>query len=339
MESTMKKYAGRIEQNKVNPLITDDGSIDGLIMDPQREEVPLEIIGFGIYRLGPAYSRHETHEKEVVLIPQNGEFEIEIDEKRFIGGRLGGPFAVAAGSTNASAVYIPCNARFSIRGKGEMAFFEAPAIEEKNPFYMRPGEVQVVSRGEWIWRRDVISLISPKNGSSNLIVGETFSPPGFWSGTPIHQHDSNRPSQGESDHEEIYYHRFGWRRGTEERFGAYGVQLLMDGKGLNKAFLISDRSIFAIPGGSHPVVASPVSDLLYLWGLAGRGGELAMRDIPEFAYIKRFEEIFKELEKGRMTTAVAAPVFGGLVEKYGLTERQKNVLSIMLREKGFEIPE
>jgi len=337
MESSMKKYAGKIERNEVNPLIVDDGAINGLIMDPQREEAPLEIIGFGIYRLEQEFITRETREKEMVLVPQAGEFEIETDGRRFSGGRTGGPFAAGPGKTNASALYIPCNAGFKIRGNGEVAFFTAPALRENAPFYLSQEEVQVVSRGEWIWRRNVINLVSPKNGSSNLIVGETYNPPGFWSGTPIHRHDSNQPSLGESDHEEIYYHRFGWKQETEDQFGPYGVQLLMDEKGLRKAYLITDKSVFAIPGGCHPVVASPVSELLYLWGLAGRGGELAMKDIPEFVHIKRFEEIFRELEGKREIRAVSPSVLDAVVREYALTKKQKNLLLIMLREKGFEI--
>jgi hypothetical protein len=85
----------------------------------------------------------------------------------------------------------------------------------------------------------------------------------------------------------------------EDPFGPYGVQLLMDGTKLMKAFLIWDKSIFAISGGCHPVVASSVSELLYQWGLAGRGDEWAMRDIPESLSPKSFEKISKELDPSR----------------------------------------
>jgi 5-deoxy-D-glucuronate isomerase len=218
-----------------------------------------------------------------------------------------------------------------------MAFFEAPALRQNRPFYLSPNDVEVVSRGEWIWRRDVISLISPKNASSNLIVGETYNPPGFWSGTPIHRHDRDQLLSGESDHEEVYYHRFGWKQAPNDQFGAYGVQLLMDGRGLNKSYIIGDKSAFAIPGGCHPVVAAPVSELLYLWGLAGRGGELAMRDIPEFAHLKPFEEIFRQLEGEPRINTLSPAAFDSLAMKHALTKEQKSLLAGMLREKGFDI--
>jgi 5-deoxy-D-glucuronate isomerase len=337
MQETMRKYAERIERSEINPHLRYDGQMSGLILDPLREEVPLEILGFGIYRLGPDLITRETREKEVVLVPQEGEFEAEVNGKKFHGRRIGGPFSVGPGKSNASALYIPCNSKLSIRGAGEVAFFEAPALKEKTPVFLSNEEVKVLSRGEWIWRRDVVPLVSPKDASSNLVVGETYSPPGFWSGTPLHRHDSGQSSAEESDHEEVYYHRFNWAKRQGDQFGPYGVQLLMDGTSLMKAFLIGDKSIFAIPGGCHPVVASPVSELYYLWGLAGRGNELVMRDIVEFLHLKSFEEVFREVEGGRANSPLSREKFRSLCATHRLTEEQAGLLTVMLREKGVEI--
>lgn len=337
MKETMKKYAERIERNEINPHIRYDGQMSGLILDPLKEEVPLEILGFGIYRLGSNFITRETNEKEVVLVPQEGEFEAEVNGKPFYGKRIGGPFSIGPGKSNASALYVPRNSKLRIRGKGEVAFFEAPALKGKPPFFLPNEEVKVFSRGDWIWRRDVISLISPKDASSNLVVGETYNPPGFWSGTPPHQHDNGQSLSGESDHEEVYYHRFHWEKRPGDQFGPYGVQLLMDGKKLMKAFLIGDKSIFAIPGGCHPVVASPVSELLYLWGLAGSGEELVMRDIPEFAHLKSFEAIFKTLEGDQTRKVISKDQFKIYCAPYHFTEEQKGLLEVILREKGYEI--
>jgi hypothetical protein len=121
-----------------------------------------------------------------------------------------------------------------------------------------------------------------------------------------------------------------------DQLGAYGVQLLMDGTTLMKAFLIGDKSIFAIPGGCHPVVASPVSDLLYLWGLAGSGGELVMRDIPEFAHLKSFEVIFNTLERDQGRKVISKDQFKILCTPYLFSEEQKGLLKVMLREKGYD---
>jgi 5-deoxy-glucuronate isomerase len=336
MEKTLKKYAARIARNEIDPHVRYDGAASGLLLDPGRDEIPLEVLGFGVYRLDEGVIRRETEGREVVLVPQEGAFEVEVDGKRFSGERTGGPFAAGPGASNASAVYIPAGTRFTLRGSGEMAFFEAPALQTREAFSVGRDQVEVVSRGGWTWRRDVAGLVSPKNGSSNLTVGETYNPPGLWSGTPLHVHDSDNPSAGESDHEEVYYHRFGWPKEGRDRFGPYGVQLLMDGATLNKAFVIGDKSAFAIPGGCHPVVASPASDLLYLWGLAGSGSDLAMRDVPEFAHLKSFEAIFAELGEGRGRT-IGKEELGELAAAHGFSARQTGLLVAILRERGFEV--
>ena len=335
MESTLKKYATKIERNEINPHLQYDGKKSGLILNPLRKEVPLEHLGFGIYQLGSHFITKETKDKEIVLVPQEGRFEAEVNGKRIVGERIGGPFSLGSGKSNASALYIPCNAKMRIRGRGEIVFFEALALKEKPLFYLSNQEVETVSRGDWVWRRDVTPLISPKNASSNLVVGETYNPPGFWSGTPLHLHDKNQPRYGESGHEEVYYHRFSWKKGAGDQIGPYGVQLLMDGKKMMKAFLIVDKSIFAIPGGCHPVVDSPVSELLYLWGLAGKGEALMMKDHPEFVHLKSFEEFLKALEETRTKKILSQERFKTLCAPYSFTEKQKTLLLSMLKEKGY----
>ena len=78
MESTLAKYAGRIEQNEVNPHVRYDGRASALIFDQGQENCPLEVLAFGIHRLEPQFAFRETNEKEVVLVPQEGDFEAEI---------------------------------------------------------------------------------------------------------------------------------------------------------------------------------------------------------------------------------------------------------------------
>jgi 5-deoxy-glucuronate isomerase len=337
MQSTMEKYARRVENNEVNPVIHYNGLSSGLLLNPLEEEIPLEILGFGILQLSSEPLIQKTGEKEMALVPQDGTFEAEVNGERFKGERQGGPFALGPGKSNASALYVPSNSTLKIHGQGEMAFFEAPALGQQKPFFRSSDEFAVVSRGDWVWRRDVVTLISPAEGSSNLIVGETYSPPGLWSGTPLHRHDRHALESGESDHEEIYYHRFCWKKKTENEIGPYGVQILMDGDRLKKAYLITDRSMVAIPGGCHPVVAAPVSELNYLWGLAGRTNKLAMWDIPEFVHLKHFEEIFKTLAGSRQSKKMTKKKFKELTKPYGFSGEEEALLRTILMEKGYKI--
>lgn len=335
VEETMKKYAEKISKNEINPHFIYDGRTNGLILNPKDQNTPLEVIGFGIYRLDSNIVYHETGINEMVIIPEQGEFEVKVNGKNFFMIRED-LFPKDTEKSTGSALYIPCRSEIIIQGCGEIAFFEAPAFEEKPPFFLSNQEVKVVSRGQWIWRREVTTFITPQNASSNLVVGETYNPPGFWSGTPLHKHDKDQPNLGESDHEEVYYFRFRKKKDFDDQFGPYGVQILMDEGGLRNAYLIGDNSIFAIPGGCHPVVISPFSEVIYLWGLAGKGNKLMMRDVYEFIFLKHFEEIFMELDKEIEKRTIPKEKFQKLCSLYTFTEYQKRLLKVMLKEKGFE---
>ncbi len=337
MESTLKKYAARIERGEVNPHVRHDGHSNGLIFDPSQEETPLSVLGFGVYHLSSREIVRETGDLEMVLVPQDGTFEAEVDGERFSGERAGGSLAPEPGKTNASALYVPRGSVLRIRGSGEIAFYQAPALGKKPASYFPQSAAQVVSRGEWVWRRDVVNLVSPRDASTRLIVGETLSPPGFWSSTPLHLHDKDDPAGKETDLEEVYYHRLGPATPAGSQFNAYGVQLLFDGKGLNKSWIVGDRSVFAIPGAAHPVVASPVCAHLYLWGLAGTGDRLIPRDIPEFVHLKAFEEVLRELRAGLKPVSVDSARFDALCVRHGLNDTQKSLLWKMLGDQDIQV--
>ncbi len=158
-----------------------------------------------------------------------------------------------------------------------------------------------------------------------LVVGETYSPPGLWSGTPLHMHDKDDPDAGQSDHEEIYYHL---AKHPEGRWGPYGVQFLFDDAGLDKAYVIHHRDAVAIPGAAHPVVAGPVSDMLYVWALAGTGPTVLMADVPEFVYLKAVADLLERWEEERPRKAV---------QSAGLSAAQADVLRMHLRERGISV--
>jgi hypothetical protein len=181
----------------------------------------------------------------------------------------------------------------------------------------------------------VITLIEP-GVSTNLNIGETYSPPSLWSGTPSHVHDVGNEQLGESEHEEVYYHR---ARMQDREVPNYTVQLMFDGRTMNRAFLCPDRTAVAIPGGSHPVVASPVSDCLYSYGLAGIEGPLGMRDLKDFAYLKKvgaFVDQLRTEHDGKAKFAANRDRLDGFVDENGLDELQKKVTELILREWGIQ---
>jgi 5-deoxy-glucuronate isomerase len=160
---------------------------------------------------------------------------------------------------------VPRGKRYSFQREGEAVLFTAPAAGDMPLRFIGPGEAAVVSRGAAVWRRDVVTLVNPGETSTNLVVGETYSPPGLCSGTPPHRHDRADPAGGQSDHEELYYFRI---RQYDPEGAPGGVQLLYGAEGLNQAYSLGDRSVMALPGACHPVAAGPASELLYIWGLA-----------------------------------------------------------------------
>jgi hypothetical protein len=71
--------------------------------------------------------------------------------------------------------------------------------------------------------------------------------------------------------------------------------------------------------------------------LAGRGDELMMRDVPEFLHLKSFEEVFNKLGKDETKRVLSKERLRSLCEAYPLTKEQSDLLSVILREKGYEI--
>jgi len=335
MKNTLEKYRQAIQENRANVHVRWDGQHSRTIFDPADPNVPLEVLAFGAYRLEEGPFTVNTGDREYILAPIDGRFEVKVGDQTFTGERRGGPFATEPHSSNACAVYIGRDQQFELAGRGEAVWFSAPADKQMPPVYVKPGQEKQLSRGKGIWRRDVITMITPGSISTNMTMGETYSPAGLWSGTPLHTHDQDAPEIGETDLEEVYYHL---ARVTDGQWGAYGVQLLFDEKGMDKAYIVHDRDAIAIPGGAHPVVAGPVSDMLYVWALAGRpGSDLMMRDVPEFAHLKAVERILDKLEKQRGTMKISQQQFEQLAGQEDLKGEQVLLLRQFLCERGIEV--
>ena len=335
MQVTLEKYRQAIQRrSQIDPIVNWDGQTSGLIFDPADPKVALEVLAFGGYRLEKGPFSLESRDREVVLVPVTAKFEVQVGSNVFSGDRSPGPFAELPGPSNSCTVYIPRDARFTMRGTGEMILFSAPACGDKPPAYVQPHSRKNIRRGTGIWHRDVITTFTPEDVTTNLVGGETYSPPGLWSGTPLHVHDKDDLAHGQSDHEEVYYHL---ARVTEGDWGAYGVQMLFDNKGLDKSFTIHNRTAVAIPGAAHPVVAGPASDMLYIWALAGTSDKLGMLDIPEFAYLKKVGEVIDELDAKRGTQTISAKEFDALCRKHALTGQQATICRLHLEERGLRV--
>ena len=333
MKSTVDKYGKKIQDGTINPIRDLSSAKSGLIFDPADAKTPLQVLGFGLYRLNGETVKGQTGEREYAFCPMEGSFTVMSEGVKYELDRTGGPFDAPIGKSSASALYIPRDSQYEVSGKGELVYYTAPSSKKMEPVLVSKGEKPNLSRGDLFWRRDVITLIEP-GVSTNLNVGETYSPPSLWSGTPSHVHDVGNEELGESEHEEVYYHR---SRMQDREVPNYAVQLMFDGRTMNRAFLCPDRTAVAIPGGSHPVVASPVSDCLYSFGLAGIEGPLGMRDLKDFAYLKKvgaFVDQLREGHDGKAVFTASRDFLDGFIEENGLDELQNKVTELILKEWG-----
>jgi 5-deoxy-glucuronate isomerase len=331
-QATLAKYGARIARGEICPYIRWDGR-PGIVLDCASDDVPLDWLSFGAWRLGSESVALDTGDSEHVLVLVAGTLRVQVGGETFEGERAGGPFPERPGTSQACCMYVPRGMRYSFGGDGEAVLFTAPAADDMPLRFIGPGEVQPESRGAAVWRRDVVTLVNPGETSTNLVVGETYSPPGLWSGTPPHRHDRADPGGGESDHEEVYYFRI--RRYVPD--GAPGgVQLLYGAEGLNQSYSVGDRSVMALPGACHPVVAGPASELLYIWGLGGSEPQpLRVADVPASAFLKDVEAAFRRLAAPRQRIAAAA--FEEAAGEAGLEEHGRRTLALLLKEYGFDI--
>jgi 5-deoxy-glucuronate isomerase len=307
----------------------------GIVLDAASRDVPLVVLSFGIWRLDATPVALDTEACEHVLLLVGGRLRLRVDGQTIDIKRPGGPFGGYPDAPQATCVYVPREKRYSFEGEGEVVLFTSPAAADMPVRYVAGGERQATSRGAAFWRRDVVTLVEPFDVSTNLIVGETRSPPGLWSGIPPHRHDEADPGGGQSDHEEVYCFRV---RGHGPADGPGAVQLLYGAEGLDEAYPVGDWSVVALPGGCHPVVAGPMGEIVYIWGMASRQPQaLRLWDVPDSAFLKDVEAAFRQLAEATPRRRISANMFRETVAASRLDDRGKRVLAQALREYGFDV--
>lgn len=329
MRATLEQYRDPINRGEINPHLRYDGRRSGTLLDPSDPRVPLHVLSFAVYQLTDGPWEWETGPRENVLVLQRGSCTVTVDGTAWQVERRDGPFAPEGGPSPSNAVYVPRDARCTVAGDGELAVFAAPASERRPAACIASTDHPWVNRGTAFWRRDVTTLVVAGQTSCNLTVGETYSPPGLWSGMPLHRHDLDDPRGGQSDHEEVYYFQF---RETAPPLAAFGVQLLFDDQGLNQSYRVGPRSVIALPGACHPVVAGPGCDLLYVWGLASPAeSPLRMWDVPDTAFLARVGALIDQARSGSDGPLTRERV-AEMANSAGLDAHGQVILCMMLEE-------
>lgn len=259
--------------------------------DNQRGHLPvvipgaggLERITFDLLFLDPGGHYEEvTGDYEVALVILGGRCSIEAEGNAWenIGERrdvFDGP---------AASVYVPSKGRFSVRVTDalpvEVAVCRVRADRRgTDAVLIPPGDVKIDSRGRDNWSRLVHDIVDHDTDASNMLVGETFSPPGNWSSAPPHRHETDDPPH-ETHHEEIYFFK------VKPAQGFMVIRLYSDDRSLDETYTVENNDTVIIPRGYHPVAAAPGYQGYYLWILAGRERVVRTRDDPRHAWLKKF---------------------------------------------------
>jgi 5-deoxy-glucuronate isomerase len=185
---------------------------------------------------------------------------------------LGGRKTVFDSPTDSLLVPAGCAVELHAQSDCEIAIPQAANAETGQVQLYRAADATLASRGIPGWQRDVRTYIAPKGGNARLILGETINAVGQWSSYPPHKHDKdNLPVEAEL--EEIYLFKIDPPTG----FAFQGLYSPDDPETANRAFIVRNNDVVAIPNGYHPVAAAPGHRVYYYWVLAGKGNTLKVQ--------------------------------------------------------------
>ncbi len=187
-------------------------------------------------------------------------------------------------------VYIPRGCRYAVRcleAPFEAAIYSAPTDETAAPLHVPAGRVKVLTSGISDWRRDVYIGLGDDGPARRMMVGETASPPGNWSGFPPHRHSQHRPPE-ELALEELFYLKF-----TPPSGFAIGgrYQDPNDRAGTAQLSFVGNNQVFDAPDGYHFIAPCPGYRLHYTWALGGRETKFgAWVADADYAWLSNYRE-------------------------------------------------
>ncbi len=237
----------------------------------------IELIDLSLVRLAAGERETVADDGELCAVVLSGAVEVTV------GGAALGRAARAGGDFDSpgDAIYVPPHEELRIVASADAVLVVATApVGDGTPGrarIIRPAEQPVRAAGTGNWARTIRTILGPDDDAARLIVGETINPPGNWSSYPPHKHDRQAPPD-EVALEEVYLYRF-------EPAEGFGVQLVYDDVD-ERAQIVRDGDVVAIPSGYHPVVAAPGYALYYLWVMAGEGREMAPYFEPRHAWVQ-----------------------------------------------------
>lgn len=190
-----------------------------------------------------------------------------------------------------TTVYLPGGSPYEIEALGELEIgvCSAPSTLKSEPRLIEPEDVAEFDLGVLNWKRKACFIIDQRVNSERLYVGETLISPGKWA-FPPHRHDfDNLPE--EVDMEEIYHFRVNPSSG-------FGIQVAYtDDRTRDDAYLVRNGDTTIIPNGYHPVGASPVDNIYFLWFMAGDKRYFLSRPDDDYSWTLMCENLIKSMDK------------------------------------------
>lgn len=187
-------------------------------------------------------------------------------------------------------VYVPRKSTCEIEcleGALELVIYTAPTEEDAAPSYLAADQVKVVESGASDWMRRVFIGLDEAGPSTRIMVGETESPPGNWSGFPPHRHAQDSPP-GELAMEEVYYFQLDPRNGFV--IGCTYEDPADKGPTSDLA-IYRHGEAFAVPRGFHFIAPCPGYRVRYTWALGGRHrGFGAWTPDPELSWLSEVKD-------------------------------------------------
>ncbi len=190
----------------------------------------------------------ETDDFEAALMVVGGQAEIEL------AGRV-------QRLVKNDTVYITRGERYRLLSEGgevDALLFSAPAENRYESRVIKFTQVERKVAGKDAYKRDVWVCLDPdKIRADRLICGYCHGSPGGWTGWPPHEH-------GEAL-EELYVF-------YDMPENGFAIQMLFDAPNEGRLFRVGSGDAIAIPGGYHPIVASPSCSMKNAWVMAAKNG-------------------------------------------------------------------
>lgn len=232
----------------------------------------------------------DTRDREHVIDILAGECAVDIDQANRQGlqiDRAGGRADIFSGTPE--FVYIPRDCSYEIRclkTPFEAIIYAAPTDEPGIPIFVPTDGVKTIVSGISDWQRDVYIGLGDDGPATRLLVGETESPPGNWSGFPPHRHSEDKPP-AELSLEELYY----FKLEPDNGFVIGGTYLdHTDREGTAKLAMFRDSQFFDVPAGYHFIAPCPGYRVRYTWALGGKKkGFGKWVDDPTYAWLANYK--------------------------------------------------